>query len=85
MTYTSGLPQTFYFPEPPFPYLYKFPNVQGLGEKEIVKTQCIIPGQGGPSVTVALNKLQGGCEKPQGGFTGTVTEKVHLRQAQENY
>ena len=38
----------FYFPVPRFPYLYTFSGVQGPGEKETIKTMCIVPGQGGP-------------------------------------
>lgn len=85
----EGQPLAFYkhvcFPVPRFPYLHKFPGVRRPGEKETIKTICILAGRGGPSVVLALNSPQGGCENFPAVLWGQPAGQVHLGQVQGNY
>lgn len=57
----------------------------GPGEKETIKTMCIIPFQGGPSVALARNNPQGSCENFQAVLWGQPAGQVRLGQVQVNY
>lgn len=73
------------FPLPRFPHPYEFSGVCGPGEKETIKTTRIILFQRGPSVVLARNNPQGGCENFQAVLWGQPAGQVHLGQVQENY
>lgn len=73
------------FPVPRFPYLHMFPGMQWPGEKETIKTICIVSGQRGPSVVLALNSPQGGCESFPAVLWGQPAGQVLLGQVQEDY